>query len=125
MGSIFASDTAHKVDIPVAVCGEPDQWVEIRRLSGRELEEAEQARTAAIIEQWGHMIREITPEREAAAREAEPTPAATYDKGLLLKYALLSWSFDAPTSRVDDLTSEIRNWLVGIIIEENARPPKP
>ena len=122
--------TAHKVYIPhedSKADGGP-HWVEIRKLSGSEMDEAQASRMATLMERMGSLMTQMngmrTPSDDTDSDSIE-TRRQLYDPEVLIKHALVAWSYGAdidenPGGQLDAVT---RDWLWGVIVEENTRPP--
>src|SRR3972149_911108 len=76
-------------DIP----GEDGEWMEFRKLTGGELDQAEQIQTQRSLA----MIRGLDSGAMSAIRSdpvvAQPEPAAAYDKDTLVQYGVVAWSY--------------------------------
>jgi len=126
--------TAHKVDVPherSEADGGP-HWVEIRKLSGSDMDEANHSATAKVLDRMGEVLNSLP----SSAKPPTPTleeqnsmaiRRAVYDPVILIKHALMSWSYHEeigpdPGSQLDSIT---RDWLWELIVEENTHPPEP
>jgi len=113
---------AKRLDVP----GEPGQWVEIKKLPWGLLDGAREARTKAVIEGarlWGpDMISAINSGRERSdVQAAAADPYNEFDRGFLLRHAVLSWSYDAALpDGVEDLEEETAEWLKREIVDFNS-----
>ena len=124
------SGTTHKVYIPHETSeadGGP-HWVEIRKLSGSEMDEAQASRMDTLMERMGGLMERMagvrTPSDNVDADSIE-TRRQLYDPDVLIKHALVSWSYEAdidgsPGGQLDAVT---RDWLWSVVVEENTRPP--
>lgn len=92
---------------------EPGQWVEVRALSGLQLDTSRDARLLKAV----HLAREMGPalqapladqETRAAVIEAARDPLNDYDRRALLHAGIIAWSYDAPVTldNIDDLDDE-------------------
>ena len=96
----LCSLTTRKLDIP----HEAGEWIEIRPLSAKRL-------------------HTITLEAKRVAREAASADEMDTDaegfalSSVMLREAIVSWSYDAPVTQdtVDDLDIATTTWLVGAI----------
>ena len=109
---------------------EPGEWVELKKLSGRQMDKAEEIVGTKAIKSLGPVMQELqgidlpepkakTPEQERAAWRER------YDPEFLIKTALVKWSYteelpDNPEEILDGIT---RDWLWEFIVEQNSRPP--
>ena len=122
--------TAHKVQIPheqSEADGGP-HWVELRKLSGSEMDEASQSATAKVLERMGDMVATLqgnAPVQTDREKNSLAIRRHVYDPGVLMKYAVLAWSYPAevgenPGGQLDAVT---RDWLWETIVDENTHPP--
>lgn len=132
----IVTNTSHRVNIP----HEQDEsnggphWVEIRKISGSELDEAAQVKQLAVLRRVGSLIKDMQgvkppedTEEERLRKNTLEVRRETWDPEVLIKYALISWSYtdtlpDNPATVLDAFT---RDWLWETIVEENTRPPLP
>jgi hypothetical protein len=132
----IVTNTSHRVDIP----HERDEsnggphWVEIRKISGSELDEAAQTRQLSVLQRMGSLIKDMQgvkapddTEEERLRKNTLEARRETWDPEVLIKYALVSWSYtdtipDNPGAVLDAVT---RDWLWETIVEENTRAPLP
>jgi len=106
----------------VEVPHEPGQWVELRALSGAELDQAERRNTRRVLEmvQGMDLVGITAPAQEADERERRQ---ASYDPETLIKHAVVAWSYEQPC---DDehktlLDAPTRTWLAEAILDRNVR----
>lgn len=126
--------TAHKVKVPheqSEADGGP-HWMEIRKLSGSEMDEANHSATTKVLDRMVDIMGSLPQ----SATPPTPTPEeknsmairrAVYDPEVLIKHALIAWSYSEevgpdPGSQLDSIT---RDWLWETIVEENTHPPEP
>ena len=125
--------TAHKVQVPHEQTEENGgpHWVEIRKLSGSEMDEASQSASAKVIERMGDMLATLQgakpPEQTDEEKNSLLVRRASYDPDILIRHALVSWSYPEessqdPGGQLDSLT---RDWLWETIVDENTHPPVP
>lgn len=131
----IVTNTEHRINIP----HEQDEsdggphWVEIRNLSGSEMDEAQQSKSMKVLEQMGHLLNGLktptkTPEEledERNHRDDLDVRRIAYDPDILIKYALLSWSYtdELPSNPGAILDAVTRDWLWDTIVDENTRLP--
>ncbi len=110
---------------------EPGEWVELKRLSGSQMDKAEEIVGTKAIQRLGPVMQELqgidlpepkqkTPEQERA------TWRERYDPEFLINEALACWSYsdaipDNPGAVLDGVT---RDWLWDTIVLVNTRPPE-
>ena len=111
-------------DIP----GEPGEWIDFRKLTGGELDEAEAVQTHRSLS----MVKGLDSAAMSAIRTdpgvpvvAVPDPASSYDKDTLVQYGVVAWSYSEPC---DDqakkrLEASTREWAASVVVEMNVRPP--
>jgi hypothetical protein len=116
---VGTTDT-ERVDIP----HESGQWMEFKLLSGRELDEAEQAQTKRFL----RMVAGMDAGTLDAMRKMSGSPAAdarpdTYDKEKLVEHGVVAWSYDEPCTAAKKalLDARTRDWAAAAIIERNTR----
>jgi hypothetical protein len=124
---LLTSRVTKRLDVP----GQAGQWVEIRKLGWRKLEEAssESSKAAAsyvraLGKEGLEAVRAVTAEQIKAY---QATAKAQYDHGTLLRGAVLSWSLSEhkppKPDELDDLEEDFKEWLVDEILAL-ARPPR-
>jgi len=115
---------AERRDIP----GEDGEWMEFRKLTGGELDQAEEVQTRHSLA----MVQGLDAAALSAIRRdpgvpvvAMPDPAAAYDKDTLVQFGVMAWSYpeacDADAKK--RLEAGTRDWAVTVILEMNIRPP--
>ena len=122
MGLINSEPT--KVDIPF----EPGEWIKLRPLSGREMDQARAARLsyhADQFEKFSAMLSSLPQNGASAAPDDNPeSRREAYDPDTLICFAVREWSYTAPIT--DDpaslLDARTRDWLWTVIVEQNTRP---
>ena len=120
------TDESERYDIP----HESGQWVELKKLSGRQMDKAEDLADARAIESLGPVMQGLQgidlPEPKAKTPAQERAVwHERYDPEFLIKHSLVKWSYtdelpDDPESVLDGIT---RDWLWAFIVEQNSRPP--
>ena len=82
-------------------------WVDIRQLSGAEMDEAQDARTAKVLDRMGSMMAALDklpdPDRDKDSTEVR---RQVYDPDILINHALQAWSYDDLLS--DTLSHDLR-----------------
>lgn len=122
---MLTSRSRMKLSIP----NEPGQWVVIRRLSGCQLEEAEEARTAKVRQQLVALGKDAidalsafaTPDGRAQVEAAAKDPANDYDWETVLRYGIVEWSYSDPVTAEDiaDLDKATRDGAVHAILRHS------
>ncbi len=114
---------------------EPDEWMMLKRLSAVQMDIADQAGTAKVMERIAPIMAALGPDapKQALADVAEADPddiktrRAAYDPETLINMALTGWSYDEEVeyATVSQLDTATRDWLWDTIVQENTRPPAP
>lgn len=131
MGSIFASQTQRTIPIPF----DPPSTVTIRRLTGREVEAAQDAHRSSLAagsaRSWAVTFRRMLEHgaSDPDVLKAIADPLTGYDRYALVRSGLVAWSYPlsvkpvdgAATDAVDDLDDE----AVDFIATEVLRLTKP
>lgn len=114
---MLVSRNAREVPIP----HEPGEWLKLRPLSWKQLDDARKARTREAVKSSVEMTREMGPElmaqirsarTETAAESAPADPSEAYDRATLLRLGIVGWSYEEPVSpeAIDDLDEETAEW---------------
>jgi len=107
-------------DVP----GEEGEWMEFRKLTGGELDQAQEvAMKKAIALVQGVDGAAIEAMRSGAAAAAEE--GDSYDADTLVEYGVVAWSYTEPCDAENKrrLEAATRDWAAGVIKEMNVRPP--
>tara|TARA_R110000824_G_scaffold125560_2_gene284728 strand:- start:446 stop:862 length:417 start_codon:yes stop_codon:yes gene_type:complete len=127
---MLVSKIVEKLDVPHEV----GQWVEIRNLSWKSMEEAvnnKQERDIGQVKRMGGDVFEAIMRSsnkdedktgdEGADKKARGGTFESYDMETLLRKAVISWSYDGkPTvERIQDLDAKTAKWLAREIYERN------
>lgn len=101
-----------KIELP----HEPGQWVEIRPLSWRKLQDARDSRVRELAKQMQSLGRDVLDalpkgDRSEAPSAEQETPASllnAYSLGALLRAGIVAWSYDEPVSgeTIDELDEQ-------------------
>lgn len=128
-----------KRDIP----HEPGEWIEIRKLSWKQLDGSRDARQASVFGNVKAMGAEVmgalpqrcrrcgedkhkgqcpAPEDRADASAADPTN--DYDQGSMLHAGIVAWSYEEPPSQanIDTLDEVTAAWVFAEIVAYNTVP---
>jgi len=112
-----------KVEIP----HEPGEWIEFAPLSWRKLSEASQAASEKAAEVASKMTERMNPEVMRAMQEVRRSDlddqADDYDRGVVLKAAIKSWSYGEPVTEedIDALDYETAEWAFRTALRLNLR----
>lgn len=109
---------------------EENQWIEVRLLSWRQLEEARLAKQSQVFANMRDMGADVLRELQGARAEATATdapaeldPLAQYDQATLLRYGIVAWSYDekVTTPNIEELDAETAAWAAKVILNPNER----
>ena len=117
---LVGTDDTERVDIP----HEPGQWMEFRLLSGRELDEAEQAQTRRFLQMVAGMdAGTLDAMRNLSGTSRADVRPDTYDKEKLVEYGVAAWSYGVPCDAAGkaQLDARTRDWAASIVLERNTR----
>jgi hypothetical protein len=116
---MLTSKVTKRLDVP----HEPGEYVEIRRLSWRTLQRAQDAQKAdayqhvkTLGKEGMDAVRDVTPEQIAAFRKDH---ASKYDRHVLLSVGIVAWSYsDKPTDEeVDELDAATADFVVDELLK--------
>lgn len=114
----LVSGITKRVDIP----HEPDEWMEFRKLSWRQMELANEIAMEDSLKRvkslGGDMLKAL---RESATQQNQPE-GQQYDRAAVLQAGIVRWSYDAEVTNenIDLLDEETAVWAFGEILELNA-----
>lgn len=108
-----------KISIP----HEEDQWMELKPLTGAELQKAEDVGIQRAIEKVANLDLKLLQSLVQPNPEADTTP--NYDEETLIDLAVTSWSYDheCTTENKGLLDPFTRKWLGELITERNTHSP--
>tara|TARA_R110000824_G_scaffold21078_6_gene78869 strand:- start:9878 stop:10303 length:426 start_codon:yes stop_codon:yes gene_type:complete len=130
---MLVSKIVEKLDVP----HEEGQWVEIKNLSWKAMEEAvnnKQERDIGQVKRMGGDVFEAImrssnesnkdddkPEKEGPEKKVRGATFESYDMETLLRKAIISWSYEGkPTvERIQDLDARTAKWLAREVYERN------
>ena len=133
MGSPFAS---HTTSAPIPLPCDPPHTVTVRKLTGREIEAAQEAHRGSIANgsarSWAATFRRMLEHGagDPAVRAALVDPLTGYDRFVLVRSGLVAWSYpqslqpthtNGPVAALEDLDDE----AVDFIATEVLRLTKP
>lgn len=108
-----------RVDIP----HEPNEWMELRRLSWRQLELAETVGSEEALKRVKKMGGDMLASLQKMNKKTEQVadPSARYDQGTVLEAGIVNWSYDAEVNKenIDNLDSETAKWAFDEILSLN------
>ena len=97
-----------KVEIP----HEPDQWVQLRMLTYRQLAEARRVKLDDLFTVMRGLKDIALPQQDG---QAVADPLAGYDVGVLLRYGIVAWSY-GETVTPDELDDRTAQWAAREIL---------
>lgn len=105
----IVSNVTRRAEIP----HEPGEWVEIRRLSWRQLEKASDLQTNASLARMRALGGDLLGALRSSSSQQQADPAASYDRAFVLNAGIVRWSYDVPVSpeSIDLLDEETAAWV--------------
>lgn len=106
-----------KRDVP----HEEGTWFEFRTLSGRELDEAQEAATEKALRSMKAMGPEIIAAIQEMNKGQQAKTADSFDPDTLVRLALVAWSYPEPCNDEHKalLDGRTRDWAAAQIVEMN------
>lgn len=110
---MLTSRIVRQVEIP----SEPGEWLKLRMLPGKKLEEAREAQLMKLLTKVRAMgaegvnaFKEFNPQR--AAEESRADPLADYDIETLLRAGIIGWSYEEKLTpqAIEELDETVRRW---------------
>lgn len=113
----LVTDIVRRVDIP----HETGEWMELKRLSWRQLEKAEEIQSDSLLPKMKKMGGDIINALQEVGKKQEQDLTAKYDKGAVLGWGIVSWSYDAEVNEgnIDALDEKTANWAFREILSLN------
>jgi len=115
----LVTNVSRKVDIP----HEKGEWMELKRLSWRQLEMAEEIQTDAVLKRMKSMGSDMMKAlRDAVGKgKEEQDPFKRYDMATVLEIGINKWSYDAEINKenIDTLDVETAEWAFREILSLN------
>ena len=117
------TNSKERVDIP----HEPDQWVELRPLTGIQMQEAADIRTQKTLSRLSDLFTKVDPKTFQKAQSGAEEETQQYDEETLISYAVVGWSYEEPCTGPNKelLDSTTRAWLAKEIESRNTHGPLP
>ena len=109
----------------LSVPHELGEWVDIRALTGAEMDRASDVMTEKALKQFGDSLEAIMNVSSKKTEATTQNRKQGYDPTTLLNCAVAAWSYHLPVSRdsIELLDAITREWLWEQIVERNTRPP--
>ena len=100
---------------------EPDEWMELKRLSWRQKELAAEIQSDAMLKRLKQMGGDLVKALQAVGKKQEQDPVTKYDQGTVLKAGIVKWSYDAEINdeNIEALDEETANWAMREILSMN------
>jgi len=112
----LVTDTVRRIQIP----HEEGEWMEIKRLSWRQLEMAAEIQSDSMLKKLKAMGGDLVKALQQAGKQQEQDPATKYDRGAVLKSGIVRWSYDADIEEnIDALDEETADWAFQEILNLN------
>lgn len=99
---------------------EPGEWVEVRALGWRDLDQARRARTddsfASLRKMGKELYQMISESRTDGPSELDPL--LSYDLATVLELGVAAWSYNAPVSpeTLGQLDEQTAQWVARLIV---------
>ena len=108
---------------------EPGEWVDLRLLSGAQMDKAQDSATTKMMAKMSDVLplMKSLPQSDSKPDDSINTRRISYDPTILLESALAAWSYaeDVSSDTIEQLDAITRDWLWDTIVEQNTRPPAP
>ena len=110
----------------VPIPHEPEEWLEFKPLSWRQLQDASRARTRSAIAVAGEIPPEVYERMGRIQERAEvpdPEPTEQYDKASVLAASITGWSYDDDLNpeNIAALDEETSNWALRMALGRSLR----
>lgn len=111
------TDKTCKVDIP----HESGEWMEIKKLSWRQLTLAADIQTDETITRLKKMGGDLFKALNNEKAKQEVDPILKYDRGFVLEAGIIRWSYDADVTKdtIEQLDEETAKWAFEKILSLN------
>jgi hypothetical protein len=111
----LVTEVVKRVEIP----HEPHEWIEFRKLSWRQLEQAGEAATNRSFERLKQMGGDLLTALRTAGEQQTADPLTQYDKLVVLEHGVRAWSYEAKveTKSICALDEQTADWAFGEILE--------
>lgn len=105
---------------------EDGAWVDIRSLTGAELDQASDVETRRVLKQFEDNLEALMKVSDQRERKETAARKSSYDPDLLLSAAIVAWSEPVPVTpeSIALLDAATRDWLWEEVVNRNTRPPK-
>ncbi len=105
---MLISNQAQRVDIP----HEPGEWMEIKKLSWRQLVLAADIQTDETISRLKKIGGDLFKSLKSEQTKQEADPALQYDRGFVLEAGISKWSYEAEVNKenIEKLDEETAKW---------------
>lgn len=119
MASPFASLTTSD---PIPLPFDEGQWIKVRKLTGREHEEAQNAHRLGFStnpNKWAGFLRATAVDPTSTdVQRVVADPMTGYDRYVIAKAGLVAWSYDlAPAQAIDDLDDDAIEFIAREVLK--------
>jgi hypothetical protein len=119
MASPFASLV---VSDEIALPFDEGQWIKVRKLTGRQYEEAQDAGRAGFLNgnKWARAFREsLDKGHTEAVQKALEDPLTGFDRHTLARLGLTAWSYERPIdpAAIDDLDDDAIEFIAREVLK--------
>jgi len=116
--SIFASQTSQTVLMPF----DPPHTITIRKLTGREVEKAQEADAINLAKgsarTWAARLKRMAATGDPKAMDALHDPLIGYDRFAIIRFGLMAWTYEQkPADTIDDLDDEAATFIALAILK--------
>lgn len=114
---MLITDVAKRVDIP----HELGEWMELKRLSWRQLEVAAEVGSDEALKRIKKLGGDMLSALQKFGGQQERDPSTRYDRGTVLQAGIVRWSYDAEVNKksIDSLDEETAEWAFQEILSLN------
>ena len=112
---MLVSNTTRRVEIP----HEEGEWMEVKKLSWRQLEKASDIATDESFDRLKKMGGDIIAAFSKREAEEKQDPTTKYDRASILQMGIVKWSYDAEVKpeNIDLLDEETAEWAFQEILK--------
>lgn len=106
-----------RVEIP----HEPGEWMEIKKLSWKQLEKAQELATDALMAKMKNMGGDMVKALRDSTTEQTADPSKSYDREIVLRLGIAKWSYEArlEPDTIAELDEETASWAFKEILDLN------
>ena len=115
---MLVGNQSKRVEIP----HEKDEWMELKKLSWRQMEIAEEIQTDLLLKRMKSMGADMVKAlRDAVKGKEEQDPFKRYDKSTVLDVGIVKWSYEAEITKenIETLDEVTADWAFKEILSLN------